>query len=868
MEDAINKSTDCFPSEQSSGYNYIFGDPELFPRVGTEYQAEIPPLLKKCGYRQLASEPCNSSIKLDTSDSYPMGLPIPVMWICDKSKDKRGELMEVSDNHVSASIGDGSENNVKGQVTRDNIDGGIKIDSLCNFVDNGEKAEGLQHVPSVVTGESINSDLTIFPGQKAHVDRWDGCYLVPGLPNEDWNDIEHSSFLLGLYIFGKNLSLVKRLIGSKETGDILSYYYGKFYSSRDYRRWSDCRKIKGRRCIYGQRIFMGWRQQELLSRLSSHVSEECLYMLAEISKLFGDGKMTLEEYVFSLKDKAGIKNLIEAVALGKGKKDLTGTALESTKANPSLPVRAEVPIGKACSSLTSSEIVKFLTGDFRLSKARSNDLFWEAVWPRLLARGWHSEQPSDVVYAGSKQSLVFLVPGVKKFSRRLEKGIHYFDSVTDVLNKVASEPGLLELEVNGENGGMQTEKGSIDPEMEEDQEVSLNPRRHSYLQPRNSTYKQHSMTFTVVDTSLYSGEGRVRVRELRSLPLGPLTSAPCALLSEESSSDSVKGDAIEPYDAVDVSHNELPNGPDSMIKEELSSLNDQLPNDPGSKVKEEESSSDKSANLCQAMQSMPSVNLESSPDVKPHQMTNLASISDFTALNFKDSSHNTGSVLIDDQLIGEKFDDSSFQDICPSAVGPSQSSLSGGSSGCNHEKTFERNLSENSHASGHWVENSSVVPKRSSPDQSLTMNVLHKCDKISGPKPSSPREANPHSETLESLNAGAIADEQPVMTSRRQSTRNRPSAKVLEAFAYGFLGTGNKRKGGDSSTSTASRRARRKTKISTPLDSVVVDNDSPGCQKEANMNDTRNENLAMIGESVNFVEREIQVSRHSDIITE
>ncbi|XP_019188534.1 PREDICTED: uncharacterized protein LOC109182793 isoform X1 [Ipomoea nil] len=840
MEEVINKSTDCFPSEQSSGYSYIFRDPELFPRVGTEYQAEIPPLMKKCGYRQLASEPFNSSIKLDTSDSYPMGLPIPVMWIRDKSKDKRGELMEVSDNHVSASIGDGfveSENNVKGQVTRDNIDGGIKIDSLCNFVDNGEKTEGLQqHVPSVVTGESINSDSTIFPGQKAHVDRWDGCYLVPGLPNEDWNDIEHSSFLLGLYVFGKNLSLVKRLIGSKETGDILSYYYGKFYRSRDYRRWSDCRKIKGRRCIYGQRIFMGWRQQELLSRLSSHVSEQCLYMLTEISKLFGDGKMTLEEYVFSLKDKAGINNLIEAVALGKGKKDLTGTALESTKANPSLPVRAEVPIGKACSSLTSSEIVKFLTGDFRLSKARSNDLFWEAVWPRLLARGWHSEQPSDVVYSGAKQSLVFLVPGVKKFSRRLEKGIHYFDSVTDVLNKVASEPGLLELEVNGENGGIQNEKGLTDPEMEEDREVSLNPRRHSYLQPRNSTYKQHSMTFTVVDTSLYSGEGRVRVRELRSLPLGPLTSAPCALLSEESSSDSVERDTIEPYDAV----NQLPNGPDSMIKEELSSLNDQLPNDPGSKVKEEESSSDKSANLCQVM---PSMNLESSPDVKPDQMTNLA------ALDRKDSSHNTGTMLINDQLIREKIDNSSFQDICPSAVGPSQSSFSGGSSPCNHEKTFERNLSENSHGSGHSVENSSMGP-----DQSLTMNVLHKCDKIPGPKPS---------ETLESLNTGAIPDEPPVTTGRRPSTRNRPSAKVLEAFAYGFLGTGNKRKGGDSSTSTASRRVRRKNKNPTPLD-----NDGLGCQKEAKMDETRNENLAMMGESVSFVEREIQVSRHSDIITE
>nr|GMD83086.1 uncharacterized protein LOC109158686 [Ipomoea batatas] len=35
-------------------------------------------------------------------------------------------------------------------------------------------------------------------------------------------------------------------------------------------------------------------------------------------------------------------------------------------------------------------------GKFRLRKVGLNELFWEAVWPCLLARGWHSEQPSDL----------------------------------------------------------------------------------------------------------------------------------------------------------------------------------------------------------------------------------------------------------------------------------------------------------------------------------------------------------------------------------------------------------------------------------------------------------------------------------------
>ncbi|KAL8246478.1 hypothetical protein R6Q59_007694 [Mikania micrantha] len=75
-----------------------------------------------------------------------------------------------------------------------------------------------------------------------------------------------------------------------------------------------------------------------------------------------------------------------------------------------------------------------------LSKARSNDLFWETVWPRLLARGWHSEQPNGYNYAANQKNLVFLMSGVTKFSRKLVKGDAYLDYVTNVLNKVAFDP--------------------------------------------------------------------------------------------------------------------------------------------------------------------------------------------------------------------------------------------------------------------------------------------------------------------------------------------------------------------------------------------------------------------------------------------
>lgn len=229
--------------------------------------------------------------------------------------------------------------------------------------------------------------------------------------------------------------------------------------------------------------------------------------------------MSFEDYVFSLKAMVGINALVEAVGIGKGKQDLTSMALEPLRSSHVIPMRPEIPTGKACSSLTAIEIVKFLTGDYRLSKARSNDLFWEAVWPRLLARGWHSEEPKDQVYAvGSKNSLVFLMPGIKKFSRRrLIRGNHYFDSVTDVLSKVASEPGLIELELDNEEDQSKKNKEESkwnDEKLEEDDTPS---RRRQYLQPRTPNRTSDGMKFTVVDTSL--GDGKpYKVRELRSLP--------------------------------------------------------------------------------------------------------------------------------------------------------------------------------------------------------------------------------------------------------------------------------------------------------------------------------------------------------------
>jgi hypothetical protein len=279
-----------------------------------------------------------------------------------------------------------------------------------------------------------------------------------------------------------------------------------------------------------------------------------IYGILQVFKIFNEGTSTFEQFILTLRSTVGAQVLVQAVGIGKGKYDLTGFALDPSK-NHGISTRPEIPVGKACSALSSGDIIKFLTGDFRLSKARSNDLFWEAVWPRLLSRGWHSEQPKDSSQVG-KHALVFLVPGVKKFSRKkLVKGNHYFDSVSDVLSKVASEPRLLEFGVQGDNdgSGIKHENGWIH-DSEHDRNTLPN-KKSSYNRATEPGCSPELMKFTVVDTSLVQGEEPSKVRSLRNLPTDSSHGYTSSPSSEDSGSDSSEEhsdseDSSQPYEHV------------------------------------------------------------------------------------------------------------------------------------------------------------------------------------------------------------------------------------------------------------------------------------------------------------------------------
>eukprot|EP00257_Ricinus_communis_P013257 XP_015570655.1 uncharacterized protein LOC8287063 isoform X1 [Ricinus communis] len=486
------------PSSEISG---IAGDPQVNPRVGDEYQAEIPTMISESERSRLLVNPYDSEGMVDSSHSFLMGLPFPVAWVHNKTNDEedKGCRMNIPENSFNANASRKSRTSMKKKGSKQNadpLDLGLGDGQESKPANLGSKVAVKANLPQLHKNEN--------------------CDLVPGSFNHSWSDAEVNSFILGLYIFGKSFLQIKRFMDNKEMGDILCFYYGNFYASDVYHRWSDCQKKKRKKCIYGQKLFTGWRQQELLSRLHCHVPEHSQSTLLEVSTAFSEGKLSLEDYVFNLKASVGIQALVDAIGIGKGREDLTSLAMETGKNNP---LFAGCPIGKACSSLTSSDIIKLLTGGFRLSKARCNDIFWEAVWPRLLARGWHSEQPKNQIYMGSSHCLVFLIPGVKKFSKRkLVKGNHYFDSVSDVLSKVASEPKLIELETEEVRGSIYNEEDRWVAEVSSDQDDPSIRQSHRYLKPRVSSCNLNLVRFTIVDSGLVDGGKLSKMREMRYAP--------------------------------------------------------------------------------------------------------------------------------------------------------------------------------------------------------------------------------------------------------------------------------------------------------------------------------------------------------------
>lgn len=166
---------------------------------------------------------------------------------------------------------------------------------ICPRVGEEYQVEVPDLPPVPLTAPADNQFLIGLPVPLTWVDAQenDGPVPVPSKGTSHWSETEANSLVLGLYIFGKNLRLVRQFIQSKSIGGVLAYYYGVFYKSEAYKKWVDCRKARTRKCIVGARIFTGWRQQVIVSRLLSAVPQENHELVLEVCIL-----LTLINFLF------------------------------------------------------------------------------------------------------------------------------------------------------------------------------------------------------------------------------------------------------------------------------------------------------------------------------------------------------------------------------------------------------------------------------------------------------------------------------------------------------------------------------------------------------------------------------------------
>lgn len=244
-------------SPVSASTDDIFGDPIFSPYLGDDYQAEIPSMLVESQHL------CGFEFHSKT------GLSIPIMWV--HVEDNKGEVKDYCRSLASRCSSDGFNVNHLPPSSSS-----IKSEIIGSTLDNS-KAYTCPSYP---------------------IDVCKGCSPLPESRVSLWSEVEIQSFLVGLYIFGKNLVQVRKFIACKDMKDVLSFYYGKFYRSDAYNRWVDCRKSRSRKCIHGQRIFTGWRQQELLSRIQMGMSKEIQDSLSEVNFIVILGKCLSHIYIY------------------------------------------------------------------------------------------------------------------------------------------------------------------------------------------------------------------------------------------------------------------------------------------------------------------------------------------------------------------------------------------------------------------------------------------------------------------------------------------------------------------------------------------------------------------------------------------
>ncbi|KAK9084187.1 hypothetical protein Scep_030658 [Stephania cephalantha] len=195
--------------------------------------------------------------------------------------------------------------------------------------------------------DNNEKEVDLFPcssqSGRSNLDRKHGgedYYAVPGCLGSPWSDIERQGFLLGLYIFGKNLVQVKKFVDSERDGETYCCsIMGSFIGLMNIVDGWIAERQEAGNAYMGKRFLQVGGSRNWCPVCFPGMSLKNAKMSCSGLRTFCRGKILLEEYVTTLKSNVGLNILIDAVGIGRRKHDLTGIVQEPAKVNHVIPTQ-------------------------------------------------------------------------------------------------------------------------------------------------------------------------------------------------------------------------------------------------------------------------------------------------------------------------------------------------------------------------------------------------------------------------------------------------------------------------------------------------------------------------------------------------
>eukprot|EP00873_Tetraselmis_striata_P041618 jgi/Tetstr1/461882/TSEL_006960.t1 len=198
--------------------------------------------------------------------------------------------------------------------------------------------------------------------------------LASSRPAGEWSTTELGAFKLGVYLFGRELRRVQRLVGTKTLPEVVLFFHRSFRQSVQARTWLRASQQWG---LKREALVTGQRQSAMLAKLRDCLSLQKLSEVYPVINQLNDKKLPLDEFIERLQSIVGLDNVVAAI---------------------------ELPTQESLNRVNEVDMRKRLQGDplsdgllqtLEESPSPLLDIFWCHLWPALAAQGWDCVTQAD-----------------------------------------------------------------------------------------------------------------------------------------------------------------------------------------------------------------------------------------------------------------------------------------------------------------------------------------------------------------------------------------------------------------------------------------------------------------------------------------